>query len=90
MVGCRRDLAITKGTQVIAGVTYFKVGPEADNPRELFEPLLPGLLRPIKRSRVSGVTVVLVQGLGDMAQVPLFESLAPLVHEFDLWRDGAF
>ena len=71
-------------------MTCLKFGPKADNPRKLLKPLLSGLLRFVKRSRVSGVAIVLVQVLGDKVQVPLLESLTPAVHEFNLWGIGAF
>ena len=78
------------GIQGVTDIAHLKASPEAHNPGELFKPLFSGLLRLTKRSRVSGVTIFLVQGLGDMIQIPPSESLTPLVHEFYLRGIGGF
>ena len=70
-------------------MAYLEVGPKADNSCELLEPLISCLLWPTERSRVGGMTIVLVQDLGDKVQVSLSEPLAPFVHEFDLRGFGA-
>jgi len=90
MVGWGIYLVAAKGVRRATNITYLEVDPKADNPRKLLKPLLSGLLRSTERSRVSGVTIVLMQGLCDKVQVPLLKSLTPFVHEFDLWGIGAF
>ena len=77
-------LTVAKWIIVVANITHFELGPKTDNPCELFKPLLSGFLRFAKGSRVSDMAIVLVQGLRDKAQVPLLESPAPFVHEFNL------
>lgn len=81
-------MVVVKGVQAAINKTHLKVGPKADDPREPFKPLLSGFLWHTKRSRVSGVTVVFVQGLRNKFQIPLLESLTPFAHQFDLWGAG--
>ena len=78
------------GLELGAGsMTCLIVGPRADNPRDVFKPLLSCLLRHTKRSWVMDKATILVQDLPNKAQVLLIESLAHLVHEFDLGGGGA-
>ena len=66
-------------------VTYLLLGPKAENPCNMFKPLLSGLLWPANGSRVSNMAIVLVQALRDEIRVFLFECLAPCVDKFELW-----
>jgi len=90
MVGYARDLAAAERIPVTTNITHIVVGPKAENARDMFKPLLSGLLWPTNRSRVGCVAIVLVQGLCDKAQVPLLESPVPFKHKFDLWGIGGF
>ena len=70
-------------------MTYILLGPETDNPSDVFKPLFSGFLWLAEGPRVSSVAIVLMQELRDKVQVPLFECQTPFVNEFDLWRIGA-
>lgn len=87
IVACGRSLAAAKRVR-ISNTAYLALSPDAENNREVFNPLLFRLLRSAYRSRVMCVTIVLVQALFDTGQIPLFKSLVPLAHELDLWRIG--
>ena len=74
-----------KEVRPVAHIAYLILSPKVENTPKTFKPLLSGLLWLTKRSRVIRVTIVLVQALRDVGQVPLSESRTPFVHEFDLW-----
>ena len=84
------DLTTAKELLVTTDITYLELSPEAHHPRELFKPLLSGLFWLAERSRVSDMSIVLVQILRDKTQVPLLKSPTPFVHKLDLWRFGTF
>jgi len=79
-----------KRVWAVFNAAYLVPSHETKNTPEVFKPLLSGLLWYTKRSWVMGVTIVLVQILRDMGQVPVFESPTPFVDEIDLWGGGAF
>ena len=89
-VDCGRGLVTAKVVRAVTDMTYLEFGPKADNPRKAVKPLFSGLLWPANGPRVSDMAIVLVQVLCDEVQVPLLESVTPLVHEFDLGGLGAF
>jgi len=89
VVTCGRDL-VAEEVRLAAKISYLSVGPKIDNPLEAPNPLLFGLLWPVKRSGVSDMAKVLVQGLRDEVRVIRFESLTPFENEFELWGSGAF
>ena len=66
-------------------LAYLLLGPKAENPRNMFKPLLSGLFWPAEGSRVSDLAIILVQALRDEIRVFLFECLAPCVDKFELW-----
>ena len=71
-------------------ITYLDLGPEAAKSRNMLKPLISVLVGSANRSRISGMAVILVQGLRDGVHIYLFERPTPLTNEFDLWRIGAF
>ena len=81
---------MAKRVRVVFNVAYLTLSHKAENALELCKPLLFVLLGLTERSWVVCVAIVLVQMLRDKVQVPLFESLTPLVYEFDLCRIGGF
>lgn len=86
------DLAAAKEGGSAAKVTHLIFGPMEDNLTELPNERDPGTGFRVG-FLVSGLGVgdtakVLVEVLLQKIQVPLFESLDPLLHEFDLWRNG--
>ena len=71
-------------------LTYLLLGPKAENPCNMFKPLLSGLLWLPKRSRVKNMAIILVQALCDKVQVLVAECMCPFEDKFGLWRIGAF
>jgi len=85
MVNCGSGgLVVTEEVRVIINVTYLTVSPKANNPCDVFEPLLSGKFRLAERSRVIRVAIILVQVFREKGWVPLLESLVPFEHDFDL------
>ena len=76
MVGYGRDLAMAK-SPAATNITHLPVGPKLENTRNLFKRLLFGVLWPAKRSRVSGMAIILVQVLRDRLQVLRCPRLTP-------------
>ena len=66
-------------------MTYILLGPETDNPSDVFKPLFSGFLWLAEGLRVSGVAIVLMQGLRDKVQILLVECQTPFLNELDLW-----
>lgn len=69
--------------------TYIVLGPDAEEPRNIFKPLLSVLLWLTERSRVSDVAIVLVQEFRDKVYILRYECLSPFLDEFGLWGIGA-
>ena len=87
IVVCGSSLALER-VHAVADVAYVIRSHNANNAPEVFKPFLPGLLWLTKGSRVMRMAIVLVQILGDVGQVPVFESLTPFAYEVDLWGIG--
>ena len=85
-----RESATAKGILLAADITYLVRSPDVENPLRMFKPLLFGFIWLAQGSRVTGIAVVLVQELCEKIHVLVSECTIPLVHEFDLWRIGAF
>lgn len=89
MVDCGRDSVRCPevGRELI---NYFIIGPKVDNPGHVLEVLPSSLLRHPERSGVNDMAIVIVQVFRDMIYIPVYESLTPIVHKFDLRGFGTF
>ena len=84
-VCCKGDSATAKGDPVAADIIYLKLSPDVENPRNVLKMLLFVSLWHTKRSRVTGIVIVLVEALREMIQVLPLDRLKIFVEEFDLW-----
>ena len=84
-VCCKGDSATAKGDPVAADIIYLKLSPDVENPRNVLKMLLFVSLWHTKRSRVTGIAIVLVEALREMIQVLPLDRLKIFVEEFDLW-----
>ena len=83
-VVCRENSAGGKQARVAMGMAYIKPSGNADNPCDLFNPLLFVLFRVAHRSGVNYAVKVLVHMFRENVHIPLQESLIPFGYEFDL------
>ena len=88
IVVCGRSLAMEMRVRAVVNVAYVILSHKAKNAPEVFEPLLLGLVRLAKRSRVVRMAIVLVQIRCDTGQVPVCECLTQFAYELDLWGIG--
>ena len=73
-----------KQIRVARGMAYIKPSGKAENPCDLFKPLVFALFRVAHRSRVNYTAKVLVHMFDKDVHISLQESLIPFVYEFDL------
>lgn len=79
-----------RSSKLTTNIAYLVLSPEIRYLRDVFKPLLSGLLWLPKRSRVKNMAIILVQALCDKVQVLVAECMCPFEDKFGLWRIGAF
>ena len=83
-VTCGMDSATAKEDPVAINMTYLKLVPELEEPRNVLKILLSGLLWSAQRSWVNDIAVVLGNRLGEIVQVFPLDDLELFEDEFDL------
>ena len=82
------DLAVAEEVRLITKVTYLRRGPLGGKLTEM--PDEPGFASwlLVNGFGVGEMLIVLVQARLEKVQVSRLETLAPFLHELNLWRDG--
>ena len=81
VVRCKEE-GIQRGFLRTNEIPYLQVSPKANGKRRLFIPLLLVRFWLVERAGMSDAAEVLVQELREVVNVPIYEPLVPIFHEF--------
>ena len=82
------DLAVAKEDRLATRIVYLSIRPLGDGLTALSNERVFGVGLLVNGLGVGDMFIVIVQVLLEKVKVPGLETLAPFLHEFELWRDG--
>ena len=79
---------MAKEDRLAAKIAYLSIGPRGDRQADLFNERVFGVGFLASGLGIGDMAIVAVQVLLEKVKIPGLETLAPFLHELELWRDG--